>query len=1061
MAISGAELVLPRSKPGLRLATAICGLLATAAMAQQTESFHFDITGQSMSAALREYARVSGQQIIFTEDVVAGVEAAALTGDYTAGAALNHLLAGTELVTERSPSGALMVRASSRAPATQSTIRLAQAETAAPARGSEAAAITPAASSSELETVSVSASRIRVEGYQAPTPVTVLGSDTIQREAKVDVGDLIRDLPSFGGSSSPNNTSNQAFITNGITGLNLVSLRNLGFNRNLVLFDGQRVVASSIQGGVDLNTLPASLVERIEVVTGGASASWGSDAVAGVVNVILNKEFTGLEAHAESSDNFSNQHAQRKFELSYGTDFADGRGHVILSGAHMDTPDEYYSYDIPGHKYQALVNNPAYAPGNDQPRLMHADNVGLARATPGGLITSGPLSGTYFVGPDATPQHFDAGNVSSGYYSNGGTRNTSEGDIGVVSLPSQGDTFFGFGSFEITENLKASLQLNRGRYKSTNNSWSYIRYGNVRITADNPYIPLATQQQMAALGVTEFMLGTMNRPAGRLSLDEQAASLGVPVIDTVRDLYRGVFSLDGTINDAWSWNAYYQYGESELNIRGLNNVQPARYNLAVDAVRVTAANVGASGLPLGTIACRSTLTNPANGCVALNVFGEGNASPEAIAYTNGVARNGGHTLYGQQKQNVAALSVTGTLPFGLEAGRISTAFGLEYRKEEGMQDASPAAQASSFQLGNFKDFYGKYDTNELFLEFNVPLLENQGVQSLAFDAAGRLTDYSTSGKVETYKFGVVSQVVDALRLRASYSFDIRAPQLFDLFNTGLPVTGNAIDPNTNLPVAIFTTSRGNPGLKPEESTTMALGFVLTPLPGLNLSLDYYDIDIEGAFATFNVATTLAQCASGVQLYCNNLVFNGPGGALSEVFNQPLNADSLKTSGLDLAIDYRTLLGPGAINFSVMANYQIEQEITQLGVPFDYVGSIGRDSPYDGAPRFNGTVGVTYVLGGLSGTAQSRITGKAKINNAWGPADIDDNEIPVVAYLDLRGSYKFDNGIQLYMALDNVLDKDPPPVPFTVSGSSAAETPFVDSLYDAFGRVWRAGIRAKF
>jgi outer membrane receptor protein involved in Fe transport len=297
----------------------------------------------------------------------------------------------------------------------------------------------------------------------------------------------------------------------------------------------------------------------------------------------------------------------------------------------------------------------------------------------------------------------------------------------------------------------------------------------------------------------------------------------------------------------------------------------------------------------------------------------------------------------------------------------------------------------------------------------------------------------------------------------SYSFDIRAPQLFDLFNTGTPVTGTAIDPNTGLGVTIFSTSQGNKTLQPEESTTTSVGFVLTPhwLPGLSVSLDYYNIDINGAFATFNTATTLAQCAAGVQSFCDNLRFDGPNGALSEIFNQPINADKLKTSGLDFSLDYRNFVGAGAINVSMVAGYMFEQELTRLGVPFDYAGSIGNDSSQQGMPKFNATASLTYVQDAWSGTVQTRVVGKAKLNTAWGPLDVDNNDVPARYYLDLRGSYKWDNGIQVYAAIDNVLDKDPPVVPFSANGASGFETPFVDAIHDSFGRVWRAGIRAKF
>jgi len=408
----------------------------------------------------------------------------------------------------------------------------------------------------------------------------------------------------------------------------------------------------------------------------------------------------------------------------------------------------------------------------------------------------------------------------------------------------------------------------------------------------------------------------------------------------------------------------------------------------------------------------------------------------------------------------------GTLPFGLPAGDIATAFGLETRDEEGRQWVSPGAQASIFQLGNPKNFYGTYDTREAFIEFNVPLLRDQGVNSLAFDAAGRLTDYSTSGKVETYKFGLVSQLVDSLRIRASYSFDIRAPTLFDLFNTGQPVTGTGRDPNTGDTVAIFNTSRGNRNLEPEESTTTSLGFVYTPgwLDGLSISLDWYDIEIEGAISVYNSQVTIDQCAAGNQIFCANLVFGGPNGALSEVFTQPVNADNAGTSGFDLVLDYRTFVGAGALNFNLMGNYMDEQYVESLGARYDYAGAIGRDSRYQGAPKLTGQASVTYVQNGWTASAVGRVVGKAVNVKEWGPLDVDDNDIPAQYYLDLRTSYQFDTGllegVQLYAALDNVLNRKPPVVPF-YQAASAAESPYTDWFHTPFGVVYRLGARWKF
>ncbi len=947
--------------------------------------------------------------------------------------------------------------------------QIASAQSAAPQSNAGQSTDQATEGAESLDTVTVSASRIRAEGYDAPTPVAVIGTEAIQREARIDVADMIRDLPSFGASSSPNNSQNQSLVTSGVAGLNLVSLRNLGFLRNLVLFDGQRVVTSSVNGGVDMSTIPTSLVERIEVVTGGASASWGSDAITGVVNVLINKEFDGLEANIALSDNWASNHASRKVDLSWGTGFADDRGRLILSASATETPDEFYSYDIPNFKYQRVVDNELRTATNGLPLYRRADNVGLWRATPGGVIigntgAAAVLNNIYFPDKAATPTPYNPGVVSRQFYSHNGTLNTSESDIGLVSAPSDGSNFFGLVSYELTDNLKASLQLNYGRFWSFTNSWSYIRYGNLSIKADNPFIPASIQQVMAQNNISSFLMGTLNHIPGRPSLDQQVDSLGYTPVEQTRTLTRGVFTLDGKINDDWSWEFYFQQGESDLFLNSRNGQQPAKYNLAVDAVRVTAANVGTSGLPIGSIACRSTLTDPTNGCKPLNVFGIGNASAEAINYVTSVSRNGGQTMKGLMTQKVASLSFQGTLPVGFEAGNIVTAFGIESREEEGRQVASAAAQATTFQLGNPKNFYGKYDTKEAFAEFSVPLLKDGAVDSLNFDAAARYTDYSTSGQTETFKVGLASQMNSDLKIRLSYSSDLRAPTLFDIFNTGVPVTGTAQDPKTGQTVSVFSTTRGNPTLKPEESVTKALGVVYTPswLPGMSLSIDYYDIQIDGAIASYNTTITTDQCKAGNQVFCSNLVFGGPNGELTTVFSQPINADFLSTSGIDVSADYRAFVGPGALNVSLQGNYQIEQQIESLGKPTDYIGSISDSAPYRGAPRINGQLSITYVLNDWTASVQGRYVGSAWLNTSWTAADISraENYVAARSYLDLRASYQVNDSLRLYVALDNVLDQNAPVVPM-YTGGSAFETPFLDAYHDIFGRVWRFSARMKF
>ncbi len=934
-----------------------------------------------------------------------------------------------------------------------------------------------AATEGAIESVTVTGSRIQLQGYEAPTPVTVVDLGSLERDARPDIGDVLRNLPAFGASSSPNNSARASLVSDGSAGLNLVSLRNLGQLRTLVLFNGQRVVSSNLAlGGTDLSTIPSSLVERIDVVTGGASASWGSDAVAGVVNLILNTKLEGLRINVEAGNNFKAEHAQYKGEVTYGQGFANDRGHVVVSGVYGKSPDTFFSNKIDGFQNQRLVNNPAYGTGAGQstsvPILIHAVNVGLAQATPGGIISGGPLKGIYFVGPNATPMRFDYGNVSGGYYTNGGTPNygQSQSDLGVLSFPQDNYTLFGYASYDITDDITASLQLNQGHYGSLVNTYSAIYYGSQTISIENPFLPASVAAQMLAAGVTTAPFGTsltQDLINGGGSIKGEANSLGVGVQKVDRGLYRGVLSFDGKMNwfdNKWTWNSYFQHGEVRAFYNGVNNQTNTRVAAAIDAVRVTTANVGNSGLPIGSIVCRSTLGAPTNGCIPLDVFGTGKDTSQAASYINGVARAGGNQSHQILRQDVAAVSATGALPFGLEAGNVSTAFGIEYRRESGYAKVTAPSQATTFYAGNPKNFSGVYSDKEAFVEFITPLLKDTGVKSLDMQLAGRYTDYSVSGGVETYKVGFTSEVNDDIRLRGTYSHDIRAPWLFEVFNTGAPITGSAIDPKTGQGVSILGITQGNRGLKPETANTLTAGVVLAPeewIPGFNISADWYRIKITGVIASASSTVTLAQCAAGVQVFCDNLVFAGPNGSLSAIISQPVNAALQQTSGIDGQLDYRTPFLDGALNFHDVINYMIEDVQTAFGLTYDAAGAIGQGTRTS-VPKLKSTLTVTYAQDNWDLTAQGRVIGAAKLNNAWvSGRDVDNNTVPAIAYLDARASVKMYDNFQLYAAIDNVLGKAPPLVTRSSGNGSGYEAPFRDTIYDAFGRVWRVGLRAKF
>jgi outer membrane receptor protein involved in Fe transport len=916
-------------------------------------------------------------------------------------------------------------------------------------------------SSGQVEQVIVSASRIDIAGYQQPTPVTVVGAEQLERDAQQSLGDAIRNLPASGSAPGPNNTVTARNISAGQAGVDEVNLRNLGILRTLVLVDGQRVVASNIVGGVDLSTIPSTLIERIDVVTGGASAAWGSDAVAGVVNLVLNKNFEGLKGNVEGGMSYLGDRQSYKAEAAYGMSFAGDRGHLLLGGEYQDSPQFIFPGSRSWFNATQLVNNPAYVAGNGQPQFIHANNVGYAQATQGGVIVGGPLNNIQFVGPNGSPVPFNPGNVS-GLYSNGGQGDTTTAYTNALAAPFSNATLFAYGSYKITPDVKLSLQMNYGKATVLNSATPARKFGNVKITNDNAFLPASIVSTMAADHVTSFNLGTINNnnlDVNNLSESAFLNSVSVPVNRINRQLFRGVVSLDGTIFGDWAWNAYYQHGESRVHSEVLHNLITANFTNAVDAVMVTAANVGSSGLPIGSIACRSSLTNSANGCQPLNLFGNGVASKAAVNYV----ADGNDFELAVLDEDVASASMQGELPWALPAGPVAVAFGGEYRKEAGNVTVAALAQAQGYTVGNFGPFKGEYNVEEGFLEVAAPLIKDGFVQSLDFNAAGRITSYSTSGLVETWKLGLVSQVNEDFRLRTTWSFDIRAPNLSELFAGGTATANQAIDPHSGKPVNIFSVTQGNASLKPEQSTTISAGVVMTPhwIEGLSVSLDWYSIDIKNAIYSTGSSTELTQCNAGVAYYCSQLVFGGANGALSRIIVSPLNAASQTTSGIDFQSDYTTELFDGALNTHLVGNYTDEETQTALGVKTDYAGSLGADSLVSGFPKFRATLSTTYSQGSWQATVQGRFIGTAKLNNAWGPLNVDDNSIPAVAYLDLRGAYKWTDNIQLYAAVDNVLDTPPPSVPSTQTASSYLYPAVRDDIYDSLGRMFRAGVRFSF
>ena len=1053
-----------------------------------------------------------------------------------------------------------------------------------------------AATTDDIETINSSAGRVDLQGFTQPTPVTVIGIDTLNRDAKVNIGDEIRELPQIRGGTSIQTGSNVGCVVQVDAGLDSVALRNLGAQRNLVLFDHQRVSPATIQEGiVDLSLIPTGLVQRVDVVTGGASAAWGSDAVTGVINIVINKTYEGFKGSATYSNSTEVSNPVYKASFAWGTSFLGGKGHIVAAAdiTHADADlfagDAWRSHAPNGRNF---VYNSAYcAPGAityaagkttggtcssvavGQPALVYAYGLGGSQNVVGGLTTGNTagvagstlaangLKGTFFSGEDATPSQFNYGTLyNNNTCYNGCTNNQfGNGGWGPQTNPYHSGTYFLYSSYQVLPDVKASVQLNYSRL-STRISGNTISGTNRTVYADNPYLPDSVAQQFvcntggaasaglpstAACGTTlsngynpythqnqidTFTLSQRQaRPSQTLtagfeysgnrpntspsssegitnssidySWDAKCAALYNNCGWNNRVMMRGVFTLEGSLGDDWVWNAYIQNSDVRIK-QQVQQVLQARVNNALDAVRITSGNVGTSGLPIGSIQCRgllnSSLAFPVasntlgistagelSGCVPFDPFGNGQASAGTLAYVSpskfGNPDVPPSSALVRLQQAAGAFSLQGVLPWKLPAGDVGVAFGGEWRLErQGEYNIDPRSQLNSYPSGNMgQNFEGHLHAEEGFLEVDAPILKNDFVQSLDVSLAGRLTNYSFSGLVETWKLGATSQINDDVKARITWSYDIRQPDIWDLYapgaNSGNTCASFIPGGATN---QCFNINGGNRNLQPEKANTIAAGLVFTPsfLDGLTASVDWYQIHLHGALYTPGQTEPLTKCQQGELNYCQLLVFANQGNFMSAqgcgvvngannpnrdgcpgadtnsqviyVHTAPVNAALLTTAGFDFAVAYGFDLFSGSADIGFNGNYVYDFSQTLNGISFQGAGTTG--GYYSGGRKFEGTLNFNYREGAWSFGTQVHILGDSVMSfgNEGNPAialqtisfnkvNGQDMAVPSSgqifqgwretnynAYavgLDLRASYKWNNNITLFGAVDNVQD----------------------------------------
>lgn len=953
---------------------------------------------------------------------------------------------------------------------------------------------TGADSNQGLQEIVVTGSRITSSGYSQPTPTSMVSAEDIELDAAPNIFDTVAELPVLQGSTGRRTFVNST--SSGATGLSSFSLRNLGTIRTLTLLDGQRVTPANVTGVVDVSQFPQLLVKRVDVVTGGASASYGSDAIGGVVNFVTDKEFVGLKTNVEAGRTTYGDDESVTAQAAWGGALLNDRLHVQISG-------EYGKQDgVPSGGFgggpaangrdwfrSPVLQVRPFAQTNDgRPQIFDVRNAQQFQYSKYGLITNGPLQGTAF-GPGGTPYQFEYGSngvpTGTGQVTNCISPFCVGGDLsGNVnmgpSLAAELERTVGYTrvGFDLDERTQVYLTANVARVKGINEpNAGTEKPGNLTIGCDNPYLPASIQAACVA-----------GYPTGRMAF---GTSSGVfpETIDVVsaRDQLRLVLGIDGGIDllgTTWAYNGYVAHGTNHTRI-DVNDISlTPRYNAAIDAIRLSD----------GSIVCRSEAAR-ASGCLPINIIGLNPVDPAALAY---VFPANGPQQRSRQEEQVISFNISGE-PFSLWAGPVAFALGAEYRDESyrtvgdaygnGALAGSPntldypadplmnLTSGNNWYAGNFHNGKGSYTVKEAYLETNLPMLDSQSLGDANLNLAVRQTEYSTAGSVTPWKVGGTWKTpLSGLSLRAVTSRDIRAPNLSELFAPPVVVNGTVLLNGQNINILGMTV--GNTTLKPEIARNTTFGIVLSEpdfLPGFSASVDYYDIKLTGLISTLTAQQQVDLCLAGNQALCSQMLLTSPVPNTNFVRVQAFNLATARNKGLDIEMTYRTDLGariPGTLTLRALATHAISF-VTNSGIPgtipVESAGvNLGNPVSSAGIPdwkvkltqgwdtdKFGVMIAQRWISDGVYSNEYIECQTNCPISTVTRQT-IDNNQIKGALYVDIGGTYRATDNVSAYFAVDNLLNKDPEAAPGTTV--SLGLNPF---LYDALGRTYRVGFRTNF
>jgi outer membrane receptor protein involved in Fe transport len=962
------------------------------------------------------------------------------------------------------------------------------------------------------EAIIVTGSRIASPQAESNAPIQIVNSEAIQQSGVTNIQEILLKNPAFGTPAL--SRTNSAFLTSG-TGVATIDLRDLGSNRTLVLVNGRRVV-SSLSGSstVDLNVIPTQFIERVDVLTGGASSLYGSDAVAGVVNFVYKKDFQGLEGNAQYGVTERGDDIRYQANLTMGANFDDGRGNImvhlgysnergLLSRQRSNTfTDDSDTSALTGDLADyGIPTEPFYSSFSEQGRFFAGD-YSFTYSPTGQLqpcfTTNGPTCSSD-LGTGVGPNGFNRQ-----YYR-------------TLAVPVKRYTFAAVGHYDVTDNISMFFE---GTYNKTQSSriiepFALSSDGTTGIYPASGVMPIENYiiapDGTTTIAVNPIVPGAIAAQATDTDGDglrdigftRRLSEFGTRNGQTTRDFLRFVVGFEGTLGERFNWDLSYNYGQVTENQVSNGQVNVTNFRNALAAM-TDVNDVNGNGLTTDVV-CVSAEAR-ANGCVPINIFGKGAITQDAIQY---IAAQ--QSLQTDIKQQVVQGNISGSL-FELPGGPLGVALGFEYRKEESLED-NDALTNQGLNAGNkLPDTSGQFDVLEAYAEVKLPILRDKPFfQLLEVGGAFRVADYSTVGTIYSYSAQGTWEPFDGLRFRGTWARAVRAPNIGELYSglsqtfpsglqdpcVGIGATGGgALGDNCRADAGVaaniaangtFTLTQpdiqgisgfngGNPNLKEEKADSWTLGAVINPrsvnaLRNLTLSVDYYNIKINNIIATVGRGTILDQCYNEGNSTLCDLVIRRPtntatnsAGSIEFINDLAVNAASLKTQGLDVTVNWYTPVNffntDGRVSFNLSYNHLFQNDYTPLpGATVDRAdGEIGT-----AADRFTGTLG--YSTDKFKWSFTGTFIGKSYEDDVSWCAFFGDGSprcvsVPAQFYLDTQVSFTPVEKFEFYLGVDNLLDKKAPNIltntTFNVTGSDTAA-----DVYDIFGRRYYAGVRFHF